>query len=192
MEQNNQSMMIEYANPTILWLNIASYLGNLSKLMNKKYTQKRRKSEEITWAELDEVNKNLHHQLDVIISGDKNVTDNTAPKYESIRRSNMGRTIRLNESELKRMIDESIRRVLNEGKDDFEAGKYQGKWSVFSKPSRTFSHIGIGKKKAIKKARELNDYCAQKDKEENDNKTSESFNRKIYRIVSECIRRNIR
>lgn len=68
MEQNNQSMMIESANPSMLWANIASYLGNLSKSMNKTYVQRRRKGEEITWAELDEVNKNLHHQLDIIIA----------------------------------------------------------------------------------------------------------------------------
>ena len=68
MEQNNQSMMIESANPSMLWANIASYLGNLSKSMNKTYVQRRRKGGEIIWAELDEVNKNLHHQLDIIIA----------------------------------------------------------------------------------------------------------------------------
>ena len=52
----------------MLWANIASYLGNLSKSMNKTYVQRRRKGGEITWAELDEVNKNLHHQLDIIIA----------------------------------------------------------------------------------------------------------------------------
>ena len=110
MEQNNQSMMIESANPSMLWANIASYLGNLSKSMNKTYVQRRRKGGEITWAELDEVNKNLHHQLDIIISGDRNVTDNTAPKYESVRRSNM----KLTESDIHRIIKESVKRVLNE------------------------------------------------------------------------------
>ena len=59
MEQNNQSMMIESANPSMLWANIASYLGNLSKSMNKTYAQRIRKGGEITWAEIDEVNKNL-------------------------------------------------------------------------------------------------------------------------------------
>ena len=51
----------------------------------------------------------------------------------------MRRTIKLRESELRNMIAESVRRVLNEGKNDFEAAKYQGKWSVFDNGSRTYS-----------------------------------------------------
>ena len=68
MENANQNIMIEGANASMLWVNIASYLGNLSKSMNKTYAQRQRKGMPITLAELDEVNKNLHHQLDVIIS----------------------------------------------------------------------------------------------------------------------------
>ena len=101
----------------------------------------------------------------------------------------MKQTIRLTESELRNMITESVKRALNEGKNDFEAAKYQGKWSIFDNGSRTYSHIGVGKKKAIAKAKELNDYCTQKDKEENEKKTSESINRKIDKIVSESVRR---
>ena len=104
----------------------------------------------------------------------------------------MRRTIKLRESELRNMIAESVRRVLNEGKNDFEAAKYQGKWSVFDNGSRTYSHIGVGKKKATAKAKELNDYCTQKDKEENEKKTSESINRKIDKIVSESVRRMLK
>lgn len=53
-------------------------------------------------------------------------------------------------------------RVLNQrnlkykGKNDFEPAKYQGKWSVYDKTSRTYSNIGVGKKNAVKKAEELN------------------------------------
>lgn len=68
----------------------------------------------------------------------------------------MKRTVKLTERELKRMISESVKRILKEGKNDFEAAKYQGKWSVFDKGSKTFSHIGVGKKKASAKAKELN------------------------------------
>lgn len=45
---------------------------------------------------------------------------------------------------------------IHESKDDFEAAKYNGKWSVFDKVSRTYSNIGVGKKKATEKAKELN------------------------------------
>ena len=40
---------------------------------------------------------------------------------------------------------------------DFEAAKYNGKWAVFAKKSRTFHFIGKGKKFCEKKARELNE-----------------------------------
>ena len=38
----------------------------------------------------------------------------------------------------------------------FVAAKYENKWAVFDKTSRTFSHIGKGKIFCEKKARELN------------------------------------
>lgn len=38
----------------------------------------------------------------------------------------------------------------------FEAAKYQGKWAVYDTDSRTFSHIGAGKKFCEKKATQLN------------------------------------
>jgi len=50
--------------------------------------------------------------------------------------------------------------------NDFEAAKYGNKWAVFDKVSRTFSFIGCGKRFCQKKAKELNDYCRQKDNEE--------------------------
>lgn len=51
--------------------------------------------------------------------------------------------------------------------NDFEAAKYGNKWAVFDKVSKTFSFIGCGKRFCQKKAKELNDYCRQKDMEEN-------------------------
>jgi hypothetical protein len=66
-------------------------------------------------------------------------------------------TIKLTESDLHRIIKESVKSVLAEGKNDFEPAKYNGKWSVYDKTSRTFSNIGIGKKKAANKANELNE-----------------------------------
>lgn len=51
-------------------------------------------------------------------------------------------------------------------KESFEAAKYGNKWAVFDKVSKTFSSIGAGKRFCQKKAKELNDYCRQKDNEE--------------------------
>jgi len=48
----------------------------------------------------------------------------------------------------------------------FEAAKYGNKWAVFDTVSRTFSCIGYGKRFCEKKAKELNEYCEMKDKEE--------------------------
>ena len=79
----------------------------------------------------------------------------------------MKKVIRLTESDIHKIVKNSVKRILKEKQDDFEPAKYQGKWSVYDKKSRTFSNIGVGKKKAHSKAQELNDYCAKKDKEEN-------------------------
>lgn len=39
---------------------------------------------------------------------------------------------------------------------DFEIAKYNGKWAVYSRQSRTFNFIGYGKRFCAKKAKELN------------------------------------
>lgn len=39
---------------------------------------------------------------------------------------------------------------------DFELAKYQGKWAVYAKTSRTFHFIGRGKRFCEKKVNELN------------------------------------
>ena len=42
--------------------------------------------------------------------------------------------------------------------NEFEAAKFdRRKWAVFAKTSRTFSHIGRGKKFCEKKVKELNE-----------------------------------
>lgn len=50
-------------------------------------------------------------------------------------------------------------------RDDFEAAKYGRFWAVFDRVSRTFNHIGMGKKFCQKKAQELNEYCKQKEED---------------------------
>lgn len=42
--------------------------------------------------------------------------------------------------------------------DNWELAKYGNKWAVFDRVSRTFSHIGEGKRFCQNKAKELNEY----------------------------------
>ena len=105
MEYNNQSMMVDGANPSMLWGNIADYLQRLAKSMSKTLNKRQRAGNDITWAELDNINKELHHQLDVIISGNNNVKEN---------RNMNKKLIRLTEADLHRIVKESVNRVLNE------------------------------------------------------------------------------
>lgn len=113
MGTNNQSMLIDGANPSMLWYNIAEYISNLSKSMIKTYNQRQRSNKPITWGELDKVNQDLHNQLDIIISGDRNVKTIS----ENIK-MNKKQTIRLNESRfnslVKKIVTESVKRVLKE------------------------------------------------------------------------------
>ena len=111
MEQNNINMMVNGANADTIYANIADYLSTLSKSMFKKHNKAQRSGRQISWSELDAINKEIHHQLDIIVTGDMNVSDNTAPQYESINK----KKVRLTESQLHRLIKESVKRVLNEG-----------------------------------------------------------------------------
>lgn len=42
--------------------------------------------------------------------------------------------------------------------DNWELAKYRNKWAVYNRTSRTFSHIGKGKRFCQNKAKELNEY----------------------------------
>lgn len=108
MEQSNQNTMVNGANPSIIWGQLMDYLGRLSKTMNKTYVQRTRANKPITWAELDNINKRLHNDLDIIM-GDKNVTDNTTPQYETKEKSK-----NLTESRLQRIITETVKNAINE------------------------------------------------------------------------------
>lgn len=105
MEYNNQSMMVDGANPSMLWGNIADYLQRLSKSMSKTLNKRQRAGNDITWVELDNMNKELHHQLDVIIAGHKNIEEN---------RNMNKKPIRLTEADLHRIVRESVNKVLKE------------------------------------------------------------------------------
>ena len=42
-------------------------------------------------------------------------------------------------------------------REDYELVKYQGKWAVYDKVSRTYSYVGCGKRECMRKVSQLND-----------------------------------
>ena len=76
MDVNNQSMMIEGANPDMLWAQIMDNLATRAKSMDNERKRRIRRNQPFTWNDLDEINKIIHHDLDVIVSGNMNVEEN--------------------------------------------------------------------------------------------------------------------
>lgn len=102
MGANNQSMMVEGANPDMLWLQHIDYLATQSKIMKKEYIRRKRANKPFTWNDLDVMSKKIHHDLDVIMSGVENVQENNMPK----------KVIRLTESDLQKIVKESVGNIL--------------------------------------------------------------------------------
>lgn len=110
MDVNNQSMMIEGANPDMLWAQIMDNLATRAKSMDNERKRRIRKNQPFTWNDFDEINKIIHHDLDVIVSGNMNVEENK--QYND---TNMNKKlIRLTEADLHRIVKESVNRILNE------------------------------------------------------------------------------
>jgi hypothetical protein len=109
MDANNQSMMVEGANPDMLWMQHIDYLATQSKIMKKEYIRRKRANKPFTWNDLDVMNKKIHHDLDVVMSCVENVQENK-------QNTNMNKKlIRLTESDLHRIVKESVNRILDEG-----------------------------------------------------------------------------
>ena len=68
MDANNQSMMVEGANPDILWLQYVDYLATQSEIMKKEYIRRKRVNKPFTWNDLDAMSKKIHDDLDVVMS----------------------------------------------------------------------------------------------------------------------------
>lgn len=106
MNANNQSMMAEGANPDMLWMQYIDYLSRQSKMMKKEYIRRKRTNKPFTWNDLDVMNEKIHHDLDVIMSGVKNVQEN---KQNTNMKKNL---IRLTESDLHKIVKESVGNIL--------------------------------------------------------------------------------
>lgn len=72
MDANNQSIMVEGANPDMLWMQHIDYLATQSKIMKKECIRRKRVNKPFTWNDLDVMNKKIHHDLDVVMSGVEN------------------------------------------------------------------------------------------------------------------------
>lgn len=108
MDANNQSMMAEGANPDMLWMQYVDYLATQSKIMKKEYIRRKRANKPFTWNDLDIMNEKIHNDLDVIMSGVKNVQENK-------QNTNMNKKlIRLTESDLQKIVKESVGKILKE------------------------------------------------------------------------------
>ena len=108
MDANNQSVMVEGANPDMLWMQHIDYLATQSNIMKKEYIRRKRANKPFTWNDLDVMNKKIHHDLDVVMSGVENVQENK--QYNNMNK----KLIRLTESDLHRIVKESVNRVIKE------------------------------------------------------------------------------
>ena len=104
MDENKQSMMVEGANPDMLWMQYVDYLGTQSKIMKKEYIRRKRANKTFTWNDIDVMNEKIQHDLDVIMSGVENVQENKQNK----------KLIRLTESDLDKIVKESVDKILKE------------------------------------------------------------------------------
>ena len=120
MDANNQSMMVEGANPDMLWIQHIDYLATQSKIMKKEYIRRKRANKPFTWNDLDVMNKKIHHDLDVVMSGVENVQENK-------QNTNMNKKlIRLTESDLHKIVKESVGKILKETSDNFDSNLDEG------------------------------------------------------------------
>lgn len=125
----------------------------------------------------------------------------------------MKQTIKLRESELKRMIAESVRRVLRESKESEIQKKLYDFFDEYNWCDSNASYTDVFEDDEIPEtaAKEFGlpvDYCigiyhqfleenpgywdGLWEDDEEDEEMDESFKRKINRIVSECLKRNLR
>lgn len=104
MEQNNTQ-------PTEIWGRYMDYLYNTAIRMRKIYREKINKGEQITDAELDDINKRVHQSLDIIVAKDNNANNDLQSQNESKQNKQL---IRLTESDLRNIVKESINIILLE------------------------------------------------------------------------------
>lgn len=149
-------------------------------------------------------------EKDVADNEDNNSTDTTNENKQYNKNRNMKQTIKLRESELKRIISESVKSVLNEIGDTDKGQDALGQ--VYGRALRRAQMLGdkgAASRKLRKIAHDAEDKAYSEREKYNlftgfskfDNaintgyakaENNEAINRKIGRIVSECLKRNLR
>ena len=149
-------------------------------------------------------------EKDVDDNEDNNSTDTTNENKQYNKNRNMKQTIKLRESELRRMIAESVKSVLNEIGDTDKGQDALGQ--VYGRALRRAQMLGdkgAASRRLRKIAHDAEDKAYSEREKYNlftgfskfDNaintgyakaENNEAINRKIGRIVSECLKRNLR
>lgn len=149
-------------------------------------------------------------EKDVADNEDNNSTDTTNENKQYNKNRNMKQTIKLRESELRRMIAESVKSVLNEIGDTDKGQDALGQ--VYGRALRRAQMLGdkgAASRRLRKIAHDAEDKAYSEREKYNlftgfskfDNaintgyakaENNEAINRKIGRIVSECLKRNLR
>ena len=62
-------MIINGVNPDMLWAQHIDYLTTQSKILERKYKEIKANNKTFTWNDLYIMNTKIHHDLDVIMSG---------------------------------------------------------------------------------------------------------------------------
>lgn len=69
--KNNNEIIINGANPSIIWTQYMDFLSEYGKYMKSTYTKRMRANKPLTWEELDMVNQKIRQQLDFLMSWDE-------------------------------------------------------------------------------------------------------------------------
>lgn len=113
--ETQSDKIVNGANPSIIWSQYMDFLAAYGKTMKTMYTKKMRANSPITWSELDNANKHIHDQLDYLMTWSEkfNPQNNTLQNIQVEQKVYNGK-VRLSESQLHRVIKESVKRVLRE------------------------------------------------------------------------------
>ena len=95
MAYENQEI-VNGANPSIIWTQYMDFLSTYARQMKSTYIKRMRENSPFSWTELDIMNQELHHKLDVLMTWNENVQDKIDNPQEYMRRRPSKRDIPVN------------------------------------------------------------------------------------------------
>lgn len=78
--KNNNEIIINGANPSIIWTQYMDFLSEYGKYMKSTYTKRMRANKPLTWEELNVINQKIRQQLDFLMSWDEKFKND--PNYD--------------------------------------------------------------------------------------------------------------